>query len=203
MGEDIHMKWYIKSKVGSKAGKYVSAMEVMSNFDTSDKYDFGNLFDFRSYDFFSMLGSRRSDWREFKYLNQGFPEWFATEFPTERAMLKMKGNNYYSFSWITFNDFVVALKDRMRQLSDVKTYYSEAPDADSYSRDLLELLDRDPNSDEAQNFVRRFNEESKNLIEICKETLKRLAQINEYYSDEEFQSIFDINETVILFWFDC
>ena len=115
----------------------------------------------------------------------------------------MKGNNYYSFSWITFNDFVVALKDRMRQLSDVKTYYSEAPDADSYSRDLFELLDRDPNSDEAQNFVRRFNEESKNLIEICKETLTRLAQINEYYSDEEFQSIFDINEAVILFWFDC
>lgn len=201
MGEDIHCKLYIKSKVGDKAGKYVSAMEVLPTFDTADDSDFKNLFDFRSYDFFSMLGSSRSNWRMLDGIHDGFPEWHAADFPTENAMLKLKGTNYYRFGWTTFRELNLALKDRMRQLSDVHTYYSEDPDKDT-AQSILEIVD-DDNSSESKNFVKQFNRDASSLSSLCAEILEQMSKIYDTYNDEEWRALFDVDDTVVLFWFDC
>ena len=202
MGEDMHCKWYIKSKVGEKAGKYISAMEVMPTFDTSESNDFQDVFSFRSYPFFSMMGSSRSDWRMLENVNEGFPEWHAVEFPTENAMLKLKCHNYYRYGWMTFKDFRKALQDRIVELGDVNLYYRNDPSVD-ISEPILDLLQNYSKSDEAKSFVKNFDEEAGHLIDICKEIIEKLDKIAENYGDQDFRPLFDIEDSIMLFWFDC
>lgn len=202
MAEDIHCKFYIKSKVGKKKDNYVSAMEIMSTFDTDESSDeFTSLFNFRCYDFFSMLGSRRSDWRLFKNINDGLPDWFEKRFPTEYKMLFLRIHNYYRFGWTTFGQFREALVDRIRQLSDIKTYYAEDPDED-IREDAKDFFRKAKKSPKLKNTAKMLQDDADGIKAICTEILQKMDKIKDGYSDEEWRKVFDVDDTVILFWFD-
>lgn len=69
MGEDIHSKILIYSKVEHK---YIDGLSLT----TYPEYScFAPMFDGRNYQFFSLFGSQRGDMHELKYGHYGIPRY--------------------------------------------------------------------------------------------------------------------------------
>lgn len=200
MGEDIHTKMYIKSKVGNSAGRYVSAMSVMPSFVTSRSEDFCDLFNYRSADVFSLFGSTKGEWAKIPQLNSGFPDWLMQDCPTDAAYLKMPSKNYYGFNWITLRDLKTALIEYRDALTDIRKYYKKFEEPEAYEP-LKQLLDGNVGSD-GKSFIYSWRSTAEQISEKLELLYKQVAELSEKYGTEEYRALFDIEDTVFIYWFD-
>ena len=203
MGEDIHTKAYIKSKVGSAAGRYVSAMTVMPTFIANKTEDFCDVFNYRSKAVFSLFGSTQGEWAKIPQLNDGFPDWLMQDCPTDAAFLKMPCKNYYGFTWIKLSDLKLALIEYRDALSDIRKYYSKFEDEAAYEP-LKELLDGVGGSigSQGKDFIRNWNETAEGISEKLASLYKHVLSLEEKYGTPDYKALFDIEDTVFIYWFD-
>lgn len=73
MSEDIHQKQYVKER---KTQKYIDALQLV---EPNDRVGclFGDIFNGRNYDFFSLFGSTRGNYKQLEHLTIGCPEFLA------------------------------------------------------------------------------------------------------------------------------
>jgi len=114
MGEDIHSKILIHSKVEKK---YIDGLSLTTCPDYSY---FKPLYDGRNYDLFSVFGSRRSDFPELSHGNYGIPEFCPK---TYKAYLK--DSHYYGYVWWKIGDFKRALSKYIKMMQDPAKFYAD------------------------------------------------------------------------------
>ena len=205
MGEDIHTKAYIKSKVGNAAGKYVSAMSVMPSFVTSRSEDFCDLFNYRSAAVFSLFGSTKGEWAKIPQLNAGLPDWMMQDCPTDVAYLKMPTKNYYGFTWITLGDMKNALAEYRDALSDIRKYFKKFEDNEAYEP-LRELLDGIGNGgsigSDGKSYVVSWKSNAEQISEKLQLLYDQIVGLIDKYGTKEYRKLFDIEDAVFIYWFD-
>ena len=201
MAEDMHVKVFVKSKVGRDAGRYVNAMSVMATFSTSvspDNDDFKDPFNYSSQDVFAVFGSPNGQWAKLKCLKPGFPDWLMAEHPTEAARLKMKSKNYYGFSWATLSELKSAISDYSNSLRDIREYYKKYEDPDAF-KPLNDIISRDGCKGP---FFSQWNSTARDIQEKLSEVYNNLCGIEKHYSTPEFRELIDVEDTVFIYWFD-
>ena len=114
MGEDIHAKTLIYSKIEKK---YIDGLSLT----TCPEYSsFGPIYEGRNYDLFSVFGSQRSDYPDLDKASYGIPD-FLPE--TYKAYLKEQ--DYYGFIWWKIDDFKTAIEEYLHRMQDPKKFYAE------------------------------------------------------------------------------
>ena len=120
MGEDIHCKTLVYSKVEKK---YIDGLSL----STCPEYSpFRPLYQGRNYDLFSIFGSRRSDYPELQHGEYGLPD-----FVPQTYKQYLEDTSYYGYVWWRLPKFKKALDEYQEMLSDPEKFY-EAQDIDCY-----------------------------------------------------------------------
>lgn len=189
MAEDIHQHVFVKSKL---EGKHVSAMNCQSVWDTHSESEFPELIDYRSYDMFSLFGSRRSDWFELSTGERGIPEFIKKDCPTFTAYVTGPEFNHYGWRWFTYPELIRGIKVYLDRLSAPEKYFIDE-DTDEY----LDI--KDGKFDEIYPDWRKNAEILSNML---KEILAKLERMKQNHDEYDLQRLYDLDEVVFLFWFD-
>lgn len=190
MGEDIHQKTYVKSKI---AGKYISSAELAYS-QNSEHSAFQELIPDRFYNLYSCFGSRRADWKELGNIHYGMPDWFTETFPTESRMHDRMGSSWYGHCWFTHSELKSALAEYIEKLKSPDRYF------DSEDDDIeLEQLN-DPETSDA--FVKSWLEDAELLAQYMQKILDRLSEADSLAAEDGMSDIFDADDIVYMFWFD-
>jgi len=108
-------------------------------------------------------------------------------------MFQDYGNSYYGFVWFTYPELVKALTEYVEMLKDPKKYFAEDDDQ------WVEIMQAP--KEERLAMIKSWSESATGLIKYLEEMLSSLKGI-EYYREDGYGKIIDIDETVFLFWFD-
>ena len=211
MGEDIHFRMYLKRK---KDGKYVNAHEVCEW--NPEHTTFGEPFSGRNYDVFSLFGSGRGNYAPLGGMRFGMPGFLSGSDFDEYC----KAYGFYGFVWFKAPELEQALSDFLAKLTDPLKYLDE--DSDEYL-DWKDLLS--PGNKTAEQ-MRKLHEmytawydEHSVMLSHASELYNNVRHFtstycsgrdgadpadprNAYYRDSPHCKMFDMDETVFLFFFD-
>lgn len=195
MGEDIHNKIYLYSKVEKK---YIDALQLHehSPFDFEDM--FPPIFSDRCYDVFKILcGSIRSDMMELKCGTDGIPKFL--EGTTFKKYLDIIGNDFYMFKYYKFNELRRGLKEYVKWMNDPVLYYEQMED----SEDDIDLLKNN------EDYLKEVKEDFEGISYVLNEIVENIDIYLGYRKtkDEDLngklKDIIDFNKSIVLFWLSC
>ena len=179
MGEDIHIKTLVYSKVEKK---YIDALSLT----TSPQYsEFKSFFEGRYYDLFSLFGSHRSDYKELNRANYGIPDFLND---TYKAYLE--DMSYYGFKWFYIDDLMKSVSEYIEKLKDPLKYFTE----DDYQFEAVQS---------GEFMVDLWKHEVDPLIitlQKIQQRLKRIRDVTESY--KWLSNLIDSSKTVFLIYFD-
>lgn len=187
MGEDIHQKNFIKSKITKK---YTSWTDV--DFGIEGNEMFPVLMDYRSYVVFSVFGSSRGDFYPMSdseiYLSD-----LKDDMPTEYALHQQHGLNWYRYSIFTFKDLREKIKKYIWKLKNPLRYFPK--DTDEYL---------DAKDGTFKKYHPCWKEDSECVSSALSEMLVKLDKAEKFYNEykDVVGPLFDINESLYMFWFD-
>lgn len=212
MGEDIHFRMFLKRR---RDGKYVNAHEVCEWNPEGSSFD--ELVSGRNYDLFSLFGSGRGNYKPLAGAGYGMPEFLAgTDFEEY-----CKNCGFYGFVWFKARDLERAVGEYLERLRDPLKYLDE---------DEGEYLDwkklRSPGSKTAKQMQRLHDmyaawyDEHSAMLWSINELYNKIRHFTYRFcstqeQDQEhsphtqcrerspYSRIFDMDETVFLFFFDC
>lgn len=190
MGEDIHCKAYVKSKI---VNRYVQSSELIVDQSFEDS-TFLDLVPLRSYKLFSCFGSHRADYKMLSCLHDGMPVFIKELFPTEYANLIDNDWNFYGFCWTTIRELKSSIKEYIEKLKDPALYYDG--EDDDYERESLSDIEENKEYREA------WKEDADVLTVQLTEILHKIDSMTELYQEYGMEKLFDIDDVVYMFWFD-
>lgn len=197
MGEDIHQLTYLKHR---KTGKYINAHEVC-DWCPSEGSLFEEIVPCRNYNLFSLFGSNRGEYAPLADAEYGMPEFLCDTVFDEYCMNAC----YYGFTWFKLPKFSKSVKEYIKTLKDPLKYLDEDTDEHADWVDLISYV-KAGKEDWYEKFTKSYEEwldYHKNILSDLKridETLDRFVKIDDWCGT--YNKIFDINETVFLFFFD-
>jgi len=175
MGEDIHFKSAVYSKVENK---YMTPCQACGD----DSYSIIKpLFDGRSYDFFSIFGSHRGNYPEMQGLNYGIPDEIRKDMPTFAKYLD--DSSFYGYCWITKANLEIELKAYIDKLKNPGMF----------------LVDDEV--DESIFTLPEWKDETTAMITTITDIIKYLSEMN--YYKEDYGDLLDFDKTIFLIYFDC
>lgn len=197
MGEDIHQRIYLKHRA---TGKYVNAHEIC-DWCPHEGSLFEEIIPERNYSLFSLFGSRRGEYPSLAGAEYGMPDFLRGTVFDEYCI----SMNYYGFTWFKLPDFVKSIKEFGETLKDPVRYLDEDTNAHA---DWIELLDYI--KDGKEGWYEKFAASYKEWLDYHRQMLDGVKKIDEILSrfvkiDEwcpAYNKLFDISETVFLFFFD-
>lgn len=193
MGEDIHHKVYLYSKVEKK---YIDALQLKEHTTVGFEYMFPTIWEGRNYDIFSIIaGSSRSCYDILPSANFGLPGFF--EGTTINEYLKRFKGSYYGYVWYYITDMYKDISKYMLRLYDPFVYYeNEQCEFDSFKNNVE---DRKYWVVETMPLIHLLNEINLNL-----EKYFRLKEEDEtgYFNGKDVGDLVDIDKTIVLFWLD-
>ena len=212
MGEDIHFRMYLKRR---RDGKYVNAHEVCEWNPEGSSFD--ELVSGRNYNLFSLFGSGRGNYKPLPDAEYGMPEFLVgTDFDEY-----CKDCGFYGFVWFKAPVLEKSLRDFIERLLDPLKYLDE--DTDEYL-DWKEL--RKPGNKTAKQMQKLHDmytawyDEHSMMFSMANElymNVKHFVSIycpseqecdpycephHRYYENSPYNKMFDMQETVFLFFFD-
>ncbi len=155
MGQDIHSVIYVWSKIENK---YVNAMET----DSIDYTRYKPIFDGRNYDFFSLFGSKRSNYPELDRLKYGIPDFVS---PTMRKFLE--DSDWHTITWIIASDLKASLIAYKNKLKNPANFILEDEDFTSLPKD------------QAMKIIDSWDEETENMAKFIQETIDYVTELIE------------------------
>lgn len=213
MGEDIHFRAYLKRR---QDGKYVNAHEVCEW--NPDNTPFEAPFSGRNYDVFSLFGSGRGNYAPLPEAQYGMPEFLVgTDFDKY-----CKDCGFYGFVWFKAPVLEKSLGDFIERLLDPLKYLDE--DTDEYL-DWKEL--RSPGIKTAKQMQKLHDmymawyDEHSTMLGMANELYGNVKHFTSrycpseqecdphcdpppgrYYENSPHNKLFDMQETIFLFFFD-
>lgn len=193
MGEDIHHKVYLYSKVEKK---YIDALQLKEHTTVGFEYMFPTIWEGRNYDIFSIIaGSGRSSYDILPSANFGFPDFF--EGTTINEYLKRFKGSYYGYVWYYITDMHRDILKYMLRLYDPLVYYEN----EQYEFDSFKSNEEDRRYwvEETMPIIHLLNE-----IDMSLEKYFRLKVDDDsgYFGGKNVNDLIDIDKTIVLFWLD-
>lgn len=212
MGEDIHFRAYLKRR---KDGRYVNAHEICE-WDSSDSV-FAEPFHGRNYDVFSLFGSSRGNYHILPSAKFGLPDFLVGQDLDDYC----KECGFYGFVWFNVMDLERDLADFVEKLRD-PVKYTDGDAGDCEWADLFAPGKKTKADMEKLRAVyREWQDEHGAMLHAACEILNRVQHFTasfcdrpendqaknpyQYYRfrDSPCSKLYDMNETVFLFFFDC
>ena len=198
MGEDIHQRIYLKHR---KTGKYVNAHAVCDWCPTEGSL-FEELVPGRDYNLFSLFGSSRGEYSPLDGAKYGMPDFLCGTVFDEYCI----SSGYYGFIWFKLPDFQKSIKEYIETLKDPLKYLDKSTDAYADWTELMSCVSsgRKGGYEEFIKYYKKWLDYHKNILnslDRINETLDRFIKIHDWCGS--YSKLFDINETVFLFFFDC
>ena len=214
MGEDIHFRMYLKRR---RDGKYVNAHEVCEWNPEGSSFD--ELVSGRNYNLFSLFGSGRGNYKPLPDAEYGMPEFLVgTDFDEY-----CKDCGFYGFVWFRAPVLEKSLRDFIERLLDPLKYLDE--DTDEYL-DWKELRSAGNKTakqmQKLHDMYTAWYDEHSTMLDMANKlymNVKHFVSIYcpseqecdpycdpapnyRYYENSLYNKMFDMQETVFLFFFD-
>ena len=214
MGEDIHFRMYLKRR---RDGKYVNAHEVCEWNPKGSVFD--EFVSGRNYDVFSLFGSGRGNYKPLPNAEYGMPEFLVgTDFDEY-----CKDCGFYGFVWFKAPVLEKSLRGFIERLLDPLKYLDE--DTDEYL-DWKELRSAGNKTakqmQKLHDMYTAWYDEHFMMLSVANKlhmNIKHFVSIYcpseqecdpycdpapnyRYYENSLYNKMFDMQETVFLFFFD-
>lgn len=204
MGEDIHFRMFLKRQ---KDGKYINAHDVCEW--NPEHTSFSEPFSGRNYDIFSLFGSGRGNYEILPSVNYGMPDFLIeTDFDEY-----CKNCGFYGFVWFKIHDLKKDLDEFIEKLKDPLKYYD--PDSEEYF-EWKELRGSGKKTKEQMiqlhNMYTIWYDTHSTMLNMVYSLHENINYFIVNYcskqtSDNSFCSVynklFNMDETIFLFFFDC
>ena len=199
---------YLKRK---KDGKYVNAHEVCEW--NPEGSSFSEPFSGRNYDVFSLFGSGRGNYEPLPGAKYGMPDFLVgTDFDEY-----CKNCGFYGFVWFNVRDLEHSLGEFISRLQDPLKYFPE--DSDEYL-DWKELRSSGNKTEkqmrQLHSMYTAWYDEHSTMLYMANELYGKVRHFTSlycpsqeqldnnpgYYRDSTHGKMFDMEETIFLFFFD-